>query len=710
MTLPSNAPAPARPITWLTLVGVLLLPVLDRRHPRRRAVQPGRATRQHDGRDRQRGRAGHDRRPARAARAASSPPGWSRARTRSPATSTGRSPTPTTPPQGLADGTYQAVITIPTNFSAAATSTAPGGDAASRRRSRWQTPTGLHSSSTTRSPRSDADRGIRLSARSCRRCTSRTCSSASRRSGDQLGDGRRRRHELADGAQQAADGAAALPDGITQLGSGAVAARHRAPGRSPAASTIACGRPRHAAAGAGQLAAGLRQAPRPRSNDAGTVGGTAGDAASLRGDGRVADGGARAERRRVRPRPSAGWPASARPRAGSAPSARARGAAATTTARRGGDGRRRRRDERRNGERLRGADRSGHPAADESDERRTDGCRGPDAHARARVSRSSRTASAQSAAGARGLDSGATQLADGATQAADGATVARDRRRSRSPSGTSTLADGLDQASDGPAVLHRRVTRPASPRSSPTRWRPTASAPSLFGASADPAAGDARAVVRRSRLVHRAAGCVRAARSTSRSLVRGPRAARVRPGRRPRRGAGPPGRRRGAARGVLRLRSRGGCSPALCVVAGVAFAAVNQALVAVFGGAGRWLGRPGRRARGRDRSGLDRARSARRRRRALLPTAPAYNGMLAALTDAGGLGAAIAGLLIWTGSRSRDEHRRRAATRRPLGRSAGGIRGPGVAAPTLRTEIVEGAPTPSTTGSVGADARRRRTA
>jgi putative membrane protein len=34
---------------------------------------------------------------------------------------------------------------------------------------------------------------------------------------------------------------------------------------------------------------------------------------------------------------------------------------------------------------------------------------------------------------------------------------------------------------------------------------------------------------------------------------------------------------------------------------------------------------------------------------ALLPTAPAYNGMLAALTDAGGLGAAIAGLLIWAG-------------------------------------------------------------
>ena len=33
---------------------------------------------------------------------------------------------------------------------------------------------------------------------------------------------------------------------------------------------------------------------------------------------------------------------------------------------------------------------------------------------------------------------------------------------------------------------------------------------------------------------------------------------------------------------------------------------------------------------------------------ALLPTAPAYNGMLAALTETDGLGAAIAGLLIWS--------------------------------------------------------------
>ena len=84
----------------------------------------------------------------------------------------------------------------------------------------------------------------------------------------------------------------------------------------------------------------------------------------------------------------------------------------------------------------------------------------------------------------------------------------------------------------------------------------------------------------------------------------------------------------------------------ISIAAGIAFAAVNQALVAVFGGAGRWLSAligvlavatgvvstvPGA------LSGIA----------ALMPTAPAYNGMVAALTSASGIGAAIAGLAIW---------------------------------------------------------------
>ncbi|MDZ8171740.1 YhgE/Pip family protein [Microbacterium xanthum] len=85
---------------------------------------------------------------------------------------------------------------------------------------------------------------------------------------------------------------------------------------------------------------------------------------------------------------------------------------------------------------------------------------------------------------------------------------------------------------------------------------------------------------------------------------------------------------------------------AVCIAAGVAFAAVNQALVAVFGGAGRWIAAlvavlavaagvvstvPG---------WLGSLAGA-------MPTAPAYNGMVAALTSQGSVGAALVGLSVW---------------------------------------------------------------
>ncbi|GAA3911558.1 YhgE/Pip family protein [Microbacterium invictum] len=86
----------------------------------------------------------------------------------------------------------------------------------------------------------------------------------------------------------------------------------------------------------------------------------------------------------------------------------------------------------------------------------------------------------------------------------------------------------------------------------------------------------------------------------------------------------------------------------LAVLAGVAFAAVNQALVAVFGGAGRWIAAlvgvlavatgivstvPGVLT---SIAGL-------------MPTTPVYDAMLAALTGAGGVGAGIVGMIVWTG-------------------------------------------------------------
>lgn len=86
----------------------------------------------------------------------------------------------------------------------------------------------------------------------------------------------------------------------------------------------------------------------------------------------------------------------------------------------------------------------------------------------------------------------------------------------------------------------------------------------------------------------------------------------------------------------------------LAIVAGVAFAAVNQALVAVFGGAGRWIAAlvgvlavatgivstvPG---------ALTAVAT-------LMPTTPAYTALLAVLTGAGGVGAALVGMLVWAG-------------------------------------------------------------
>ncbi|WP_105566274.1 YhgE/Pip domain-containing protein [Microbacterium halophytorum] len=84
----------------------------------------------------------------------------------------------------------------------------------------------------------------------------------------------------------------------------------------------------------------------------------------------------------------------------------------------------------------------------------------------------------------------------------------------------------------------------------------------------------------------------------------------------------------------------------LSVLAGVSFAAVNQALVAVFRGAGRWI------------AGIVGAYSvaigivstmpaALLAIRPLLPTSPAFDGMIAAITGTSGAGAATVALLIW---------------------------------------------------------------
>jgi putative membrane protein len=537
---------------------------------------------------------------------------------------------------GLADGTYQAVVTIPSNFSAAATSTAPGG-----------TPEQATIEVSTPPDSKVVDDAITAQV------TSAAASIMGRQLsqvylenvflgfttlGDQLGTAADGAHELADGAQQAADGAAALPDGISQLGSGASQLATGAGSLAGGLDQIASGTAA-SAGGAGQLAAGLDTAAAQVNNQelvgaaqasasysataasqtaalAQKVGGLAQTLGGLAGQ-CLAEGG------------SATFCTSLGAAAATAGGAATDAVAAATSA----------------------GTASGYaaPTAAGIQQLTSQTSAGlTDAANQTRTLASGLTqladGTAQSAAGARGLESGAAQLADGATQAADGATSLATGVQSLA-GGTSTLADGLDQASTAlPSYTDSDATSLATVVADPVATEGVGT--SLFGASAVP-------LLATLALWFGGLGTFVALQAASRRALtsRSPSAALALRGL-------APAAALGALQGLLvavvvQLAAsydfgQWSLFAALCVIAGVAFAAVNQALVAVFGGAGRWLAAlvgvlavatgvvstvPGVLA--------DAA--------ALLPTAPAYNGMLAALTDAGSLGAAIAGLLIWTG-------------------------------------------------------------
>ena len=537
---------------------------------------------------------------------------------------------------GLADGTYQAVVTIPSNFSAAATSTAPGG-----------TPEQATIEVSTPPDSKVVDDAITAQV------TSAAASIMGRQLsqvylenvflgfttlGDQLGTAADGAHELADGAQQAADGAAALPDGISQLGSGASQLATGAGSLAGGLDQIASGTAA-SAGGAGQLAAGLDTAAAQVNNQelvgaaqasasyaataasqtaalAQKVGGLAQTLGGLAGQ-CIAEGG------------SATFCASLGAAAATAGGAATDAVAAATSA----------------------GTASGYaaPTAAGIQQLTSQTSAGlTDAANQTRTLASGLTqladGTAQSATGARGLESGAAQLADGATQAADGATLVASGVQSLA-GGTSTLADGLDQASTAlPSYTDSDATSLATVVADPVATDGVGT--SLFGASAVP-------LLATLALWFGGLGTFVALQAASRRALtsRSPSAALALRGLAPAAGLG-------AVQGLLvavvvQLAAsydfgQWSLFAALCVIAGVAFAAVNQALVAVFGGAGRWLAAlvgvlavatgvvstvPGVLS--------DAA--------ALLPTAPAYNGMLAALTGAGGLGAAIAGLLIWTG-------------------------------------------------------------
>jgi putative membrane protein len=538
---------------------------------------------------------------------------------------------------GLADGTYAAVITIPENFSAAATSTQPG-----------ETPEKATIQVTTPPDSLIVDDAITSQVASVAASSMGTQLSqvylenvflGFTTLGDQLGTAADGATQLADGATKAADGAAQLPSGISQIADGnsqlADGATQLAGGAAQLSGgatqlqsglTTISGKTREAAAGAQQLADGVNAG-----------------AAQLEQTGLVPD------------ELTTGADLSAQASAGVLQIAK--GCAASGAAQAYCD---------KLLEVATGADQAAtgvsaglaqfdtKATAEFAGQFRTIGTNvatlsggltqlagGIDQSAAGAGSLASGATGIQT--GANGLASGASQLADGATQAADGATSLADGV-AQLADGTTTLADGLHTASDSlPSYTDQQATDLASVVADPVEADGVGS--SLFGASAIPLLATlalwfgglgtfiALQAVSRRALTSRRPSAVLALRSYA------------------------PAAGLGALQGLLVagvVQAAASYSwgewwvfAAVCVVAGIAFAAVNQALVAVFGGAGRWIAAlvgvltvatgivstvPG------VLSSIA----------GLMPTSAAYQGMVAALTSASGLGAAFAGLVIWT--------------------------------------------------------------
>lgn len=538
---------------------------------------------------------------------------------------------------GLADGTYAAVITIPENFSAAATSTAPG-----------STPEQATIEVTTPPDSLIVDDAITAQVATAAASSMGTQLSSVYLEnvflgfttlGDQLGTAADGATQLADGATQAADGAAQLPDGISQLADGntqlADGASQLADGAGQLAGgatslqsglTTIAGKTREAAGGAQQIADGVNGGA-AQLEATGLVPDPVYGAAtgSVQATGAVLDlanecvaNGGSAEYCTTLVDAATGASAAAQGTSGALSAFDTAGTAKFAAQfREIGTG----------VSTLSGG--------------LTQLAGGIDQSAAGAGQLATGMTGIQS--GASGLADGSTQLASGATQAAAGATSLADGV-AQLATGTSELASGLTTASESlPSYTDQEATDLASVVADPVEADGVGT--SLFGASAVPLLATlalwfgglgtfiALQAVSRRALTSRQPSALLALRSFA------------------------PAAGLGALQGalvaaVVQLAASYGWGEwwalaGVCVVAGIAFAAVNQALVAVFGGAGRWISAligvltvatgvvstvPGVLS---SVAGL-------------MPTAPAYNGMLAALTSASGLGAAFAGLIIWT--------------------------------------------------------------
>jgi putative membrane protein len=544
---------------------------------------------------------------------------------------------------GLADGTYDAVITIPENFSAAATSTRPGETPEQATIEVQTAPDALVVDDAITAQVTQA--AASLMGNQLSQVYLENVFLGFTTLGDQLGTAAGGARDLADGAAQASDGAAQLPGGVTQLADGAGSLSSGATSLAGGLDQIAGGIG-GAAGGARDLANGLDQGAAAVQNqqlkDAANSSATfAGDAASqtaalamtlgnddpAKGDLGLAQqlGALAAQCVASGADPTycqqvglvaADLGAAAQDAGTAAVSAGTASAYATPT------------------------------ASGIVDLMAKTGAGMTDAAGGARGLASGldqlQSATTQSANGARQLASGAAQLGDGGDQLATGAQSLADGV-AQLASGTDELATGLETAVDEiPTYSDAEAASLADVVSNPVAAEGTGT--SLFGASAIPLLATAalwfgglatfvalQAVSRRT-LASRAPSALLALRAFLPAAALGAMQGLL-------------------VAGVVQLAasydwSEWSVFAGLCVAAGVAFAAVNQALVAVFGGAGRWIAALIG-AFAVATGVVSTVPAALAGIASLLPTAPAYNSMVAALTSASGVGAGLAGLAIW---------------------------------------------------------------
>ncbi|MCK9919661.1 YhgE/Pip family protein [Microbacteriaceae bacterium K1510] len=513
---------------------------------------------------------------------------------------------------GLADGTYAAVITIPDNFSAAATSTAPGG-----------TPEKATISIATANDAKVVDSAI--TAQIAQTATSVMGQQLSQNYvknvllgfttlNTQLGQASSGAEQLATGAATAASGAAALPSGIGQLASGA---NQLTSGANQLSS------------GAGQLASGLEtaaaQVASPSLNSAAaTTSQYAASAASQTTAVATTLGALAQECAQL-------LPPHALPNTNTA-------AIATLCEKLGtlvGSP-----TDPANDTAIGAATAAGYAAGYASGTQT--GVSQLTSQTSAGLTQSA-AAAHQLQSGASGIAAGSAALASGATQASSGATqlVAGVDQLA---TGASSLSDGLKTAvSSIPTYSDTQAATLADVVANPVTANGVST--NLFGGSAIPLLSTLvlwfgslatfvvlQAVSRRA-LASRLPSVVLALRSFAPAAVIG------------------------ALQGVLvaivvQIAANYDTGSwlayaGLSVVAGIAFAAVNQALVALFRGTGRLIAAiAGTLAIAT--SVVSTTPSGLTWLAGLMPTAPAYNAALGVLASAGGVGSAVAGMVVWT--------------------------------------------------------------